>query len=219
MVGALEVLDRGEEGSLGDVAVCGSGNFRGRHHDPAGLPIGVPGSMTVYVGLLHSIVLSPGRRVVMSDLRDMAVSIGFRSPRTLVSTGNIVFEADDAPIGDMEQRLEAAFRSRFGKHVDIIVRKGANWLALARSNPFPDGEGSQVIVRVMREPLQSAVLADLRKYADEKQRLALTAGNLWIDFAGKPSEWKLLSALTTKRMGVGTLRNWNTVRGLAEMLV
>jgi len=35
---------------------------------------------------------------------------------------------------------------------------------------------------------------------------------------GKPSEWKLLSALTTKRMGVGTLRNWNTVRGLAEMI-
>jgi uncharacterized protein (DUF1697 family) len=57
-----------------------------------------------------------------------------------------------------------------------------------------------------------------RTYAQPNQRLALTGGDLWIDFAGKPSEWKLLSALTTKRMGAGTLRNWNTVRGLAEML-
>jgi len=58
----------------------------------------------------------------------------------------------------------------------------------------------------------------LRPYANPKQRLAITGGDLWIDFAGQPSEWKLLSALTTKRMGVGTLRNWNTVRGLAEMI-
>ncbi|HCL65736.1 MAG TPA: hypothetical protein DIC56_13045 [Rhizobium sp.] len=42
-------------------------------------------------------------------------------------------------------------------------------------------------------------------------------GDLWVDFSGKPSESKLLSALTTKRLGVGTLRNWNTVRSLAEM--
>jgi len=174
--------------------------------------------MTTYIALLHSIVLAPGRRVVMSDLRYMATDIGYRNPRTLVSTGNIVFEADAAPLAEIEAKLEAAFKARFGKPVDIIVRKGVDWLTLAKSNPFPDGEGSQVIVRVMRRPLPPTAMEALRPYADPKQRMALTAGDLWIDFAGKPSEWKLLSALTTKRMGVGTLRNWNTVRGLAEMI-
>ncbi len=172
----------------------------------------------IYVALLHSIVLAPGRRVVMSDLRDMAKDTGYKNPRTLVSTGNIVFEADAAPLAEIEAKLEAAFKARFGKPVDIIVRKGVDWLTLAKSNPFPDGEGSQVIVRVMRRPLPPTAMEALRPYADPKQRMALTAGDLWIDFAGKPSEWKLLSALTTKRMGVGTLRNWNTVRGLAEMI-
>ncbi|EJL54489.1 MULTISPECIES: DUF1697 domain-containing protein [unclassified Rhizobium] len=172
----------------------------------------------IYVALLHSIVLAPGRRVVMSDLRDMAKNIGYRDPRTLVSTGNIVFEADALPLAGIEARLEAAFKARFGKPVDIIVRESTDWLKLAKSNPFLDGEGSQVIVRVMRKPLDPATIEALRPYADPKQRLALTGGDLWIDFAGKPSEWKLLSALTTKRMGVGTLRNWNTVRGLAEMI-
>ncbi|TCU09971.1 DUF1697 domain-containing protein [Rhizobium sullae] len=171
-----------------------------------------------YVALLHSIVLAPGRRVVMSDLRDMAAALGYRNPRTLVSTGNIVFEADNAPLGDIEAKLETAFKSKFGKPVDIIVRKGEDWLRLANSNPFPDGDGSQVIVRVMRKPLERPALDALQKYVEANQRLALADGDLWIDFAGKPSEWKLLSALTTKRMGAGTLRNWNTVRGLAEMI-
>jgi uncharacterized protein (DUF1697 family) len=154
----------------------------------------------------------------MSDLRDMAERTGYRNPRTLVSTGNIVFEAADAPVGDIEAKLEAAFKTKFGKPVDIIVRSGADWSDLAKANPFQDGEGSQVIVRVMRNPLDRSALDGLRRYAAANQRLAITRGDLWIDFAGRPSEWKLLSALTTKRMGVGTLRNWNTVRGLAEML-
>jgi uncharacterized protein (DUF1697 family) len=174
--------------------------------------------VAVYVALLHSIVLAPGRRVVMSDLRDMAEQLGYRNPRTLVSTGNLVLEAAEAPLLETETKLEDAFKARFGKPVDIIVRRDADWLDLAAANPFPDGEGSQVIVRVMRSPLDRAVLDTLRKYADPHQRLAITRGDLWIDFAGKASEWKLLSALTTKRMGVGTLRNWNTVRGLAEMV-
>jgi len=174
--------------------------------------------VTVYVALLHSIVLAPGRRVVMSDLRDMASALGYRNPRTLVSTGNVIFEAPESPTGDIEKKLEAAFIEKFGKPVDIIVRTGKSWERLARSNPFPDGEGSQVIVRVMRRPLDISALDKLKAYADPSQRLALVDGDLWIDFAGKPSEWKLPSALTTKRMGAGTLRNWNTVRGLAEML-
>ena len=174
--------------------------------------------MTTYVALLHSIVLAPGRRVVMSDLRDMASSLGYRNPRTLVSTGNIIFEANDSPLGDIETKLETAFRNKFGKHVDIVARTGTSWRRLAGSNPFPDGEGSQVIVRVMRSALDGMILDRLKPYTEAGQRLALTDGDLWIDFAGKPSEWKLLSALTTKRMGVGTLRNWNTVRGIADLV-
>lgn len=174
--------------------------------------------MAAYVALLHSIVLAPGRRVVMSDLRDMAEKVGYRNPRTLVSTGNIVFDTADAPLGEIEAKLKSAFRSTFGKPVDIIVRRGTDWLNLAAANPFRDGEGSQVILRVMRRPLDPSALDTLKTYAAPNQRLAITHGDLWIDFAGKPSEWKLLSALTTKRMGVGTLRNWNTVRGLAEMI-
>ena len=34
--------------------------------------------MTTYVALLHSIVLGPGRRVVMADLKAMAAEVGFR---------------------------------------------------------------------------------------------------------------------------------------------
>jgi len=171
-----------------------------------------------YVALLHSIVLSPGRRVVMAELKAMAEGLGFADPRTLVATGNLVFTAKKEPVAEMERRLEVAFRDRFGKHVDIVARTAEGWKRLAAGNPFPEGKGTDVVVRVMRKPLGSGTLPALERFAAPGIRLALAGGDLWIDFAGKPSEAKLLSHLTTKKLGIGTLRNANTVNGLAAML-
>ena len=170
-----------------------------------------------YVALLHSIVLGAGRRLLMADLREMAQELGFGDCRTLVATGNLVFHARAAPVRDIEDRLERAFEKRFGKHVDILVRSAPDWLRLTAENPFTDGHPPDVCVRVMREPLGSDILGFLEKYRRD-EKITLVGGDLWIDFGGKPSESRLLSVLTTRRLGVGTTRNVNTVNGLAEML-
>lgn len=173
--------------------------------------------MNDYVALLHSIVLGPGKRLIMADLRALAEQLGFTDCKTLVATGNLVFRAEMAPVCEIEDRLERAFEKRFGKHVDILVRAGDDWLKLAADNPFPQGNPPDVCVRVMRAPLNHSVLELLEKYRG-KEKITLAGGDLWIDFCGKPSESRLLPVLTTKRLGVGTTRNANTVNGLAEML-
>lgn len=174
--------------------------------------------MTTYVALLHSIILGPGKRLVMADLRAMAEDLGFREPRTLVATGNLIFEAEEAPLSEIEERLEAAFHARFGKHVDILLRTALVWKRVAAQNPFPDGNGQDVGIRIMRKPLDRGVLSRLKAVATPDIRLDLVDGDLWVDFSGKPSETRLLSHLTTKKLGIGTLRNANTVNGLASML-
>ncbi|WCK03514.1 DUF1697 domain-containing protein [Agrobacterium tumefaciens] len=173
--------------------------------------------MNDYVALLHSIVLGPGRRLIIADLRAMAEDLGFAECRTLVATGNLVFRTEAAPVREIEDRLERAFEARFGKHVDILVRSGGDWLKLAADNPFADGNPPDVCVRVMRAPLDNSVIDFLERYRD-REKITLAGGDLWIDFCSKPSESRLLSVLTTKRLGVGTTRNANTVNGLAEML-
>jgi uncharacterized protein (DUF1697 family) len=175
--------------------------------------------MCTFIALLHSIVLTSERRVIMEDLRALAKELGYRDPRTLVSTGNLVFEANDMRPHEVEEQLEEAFEEKFGKHIDIIVRSDCTWMALCSANPFKDGKGDEVIVRVSRLPIDPAKVEALKPLLSEGQRIEIVGCDLWIDFHGKPSQSKLISALSTKRMGVGTLRNWNTVRGLFEMVV
>lgn len=178
----------------------------------------IQGKPATHVALLHSIVLGPGRRLVMADLKAMAEELGFSNARTLVATGNLVFAAADEPVAEIEVRLEEAFRQKFGKHVDILVRTADAWLRLAAQNPFPEAKASEVAVRVMRRPLTAEALAMLRAIAAPGIRIEAVDGDLWVDFGCKASETKLLAHLTTKKLGIGTLRNANTVNRLCPLL-
>jgi uncharacterized protein (DUF1697 family) len=177
--------------------------------------------MQTYVALLYSIILGDGRRVVMSDLKAMAEQLGLKNPRTLVATGNLVFEARASDIAKLEQRLETAFEKAFGRHVVIIVRTAEDWLTLAAGNPFPAESaeaGDQVAVRVMREPAPADAVAALQAYAAEDEKVASVGGDIWVVFSRERPSSRLLAAMNHKRMGIGTARNWNTVRKLAEMV-
>jgi uncharacterized protein (DUF1697 family) len=178
--------------------------------------------MNTYVGLLYSVVIDKARRVAMADLRTIAESIGCKNVRTLVSTGNVIFEAGDTSVPHLESAFEAAFADFHGKHVDIVIRDAARWRRLVAANPFPEeslANPDRVIVRVMRDPAEATVAALFEPYCRAGEQVRIVDGDLWIAFGGQPSQSRLLGVLAPKRMGgIGTARNWNTIRRLGEML-
>ena len=177
--------------------------------------------MQTYVALLYSIILGEGRRVVMADLRTMAEGLGLMNARTLAATGNLVFKARAGEISKLEQRLEEAFEKTFGRHVDIIVRGAEGWRSLAASNQFPAesaGAADQVAVRVMREPAPEDAVEALHVHAAGDEKVLWVDGDIWLVFSRERPSSRLLAAASHKRFGIGTSRNWNTVRRLAEMV-
>jgi uncharacterized protein (DUF1697 family) len=173
--------------------------------------------MTTYVALLYSIILPKGR-LIMSDLKNMATELGLGDPRTLVATGNLVFTAHKTTVAKLETQLEEALEKRFGKHIDIIVRTAADWQMTLKANPFGEDDGKTVAIRVQRDPLDEAILDDLKRFATQGEELEVVHGDLWMRFPAKVSESKISGALTKKRLGVGTSRALSTVLGLGKML-
>ena len=174
-----------------------------------------------YVALLFSIGIGEGRRLVMADWRETMVGMGVRNPRTLIATGNAVFESEGRNVRALECALEEAFERRFGRRVDTIVREGTAFRRLVEGNPFlkeSGVDGARVVVRVMREPLKREAIGMLKPYLKRGERVEVVGGDLWVHFAGEPNESGLLRVLASKRLGVGTVRNWNTVRRLREMV-
>jgi len=171
----------------------------------------------LYVALLYSIGLPQGR-LVMSDLRDLAASLGFGAPRTLFATGNLVFDAGGDNPTEVSRQLEAAYAERFGRRVDMLVRTAPHWRRTVAANPFDEADGPRVMVRVQREPLPDEAAARLEPYRPAGDVVRIIDGDVWVRFAGAPNESRLLGALTPRKLGIGTTRIWNTVRRLGEML-
>jgi len=174
-----------------------------------------------YVALLFSIGIGEGRRLLMADWRSMMAEIGLQNPRTLIATGNAVFESRETNVRELEVCLENAFERRFVRRVDTIVRAAATFRRMIAGNPFPKEskrDGSRVVVRVMRQPLKKDSLAFLAPYLMQGERAKVVRGDLWVHFPHEPNRSRLMPVLASKRLGIGTVRNWNTVRRLNEVL-
>ena len=70
----------------------------------------------------------------------------------------------------------------------------------------------------MRDGVAVEALPRLRELATEGEAIERVAGDLWAAFPSRPSTSRLLTAISSPKLGVGTSRNWNTVRRLGEML-
>jgi uncharacterized protein (DUF1697 family) len=181
----------------------------------------VRSAMRTYVALLHSVVLSKERRVTMSKLEAMATAAGCFEPRTIGATGNLVFEHEDLPIDALENKLEEGFEQTFGRRVSIVLREADGWRRLVAGNPFPaeaEVAGDRVIARIARKPLDRIADRALATKMTNGERVKIVKGDLWAHFPSDPSRSRLLVALTPAKLGVGTLRNWNTLRKIAEIL-
>jgi uncharacterized protein (DUF1697 family) len=175
-----------------------------------------------WVALLYSIVLAPKRRVIMADLRELARELGYAAPRTLLASGNLIFEAEAEDARGIEARLEPAFAERFGRAIEIIVRDGAEWERLVDGNPFPEAAErapSRVWARVMRAPVDAGLLERLEPYRAAEEKVAVVGGDLWVFLPDGAAGSRLASAMTPARTGgAGTFRNWNTLRKIAAAL-
>ena len=153
-------------------------------------------------------------------MRALAAEVGLTAPRTLVATGNLVFEGC-GPASRLEERLETAFEVRFGKRVDIVVWSGAGWRRLVAGNPFAEAAEAEaapasVHVRVTRAPVTAE--ARLGRLRGREERLVVVEGDLWLHLPAGFARSRMAAAAGGARIGVGTFRNWNTVRRIGGML-
>ncbi|GGA47411.1 DUF1697 domain-containing protein [Pelagibacterium lentulum] len=177
--------------------------------------------MTRFVALLYSISLNDGARLKMEPFRQFAEGLGLANPRTVLSTGNLIFDSAARSAPKLTAMLEVAFAERFGRRIDIIVRSGKDWQRLAAANPFvdlPDSEASRIGVRVMREPLTAQARAYLASKVTGTEKLVVVDGDPWMHFADKVAGTPLANALGSRRIGAGTMRNLNCVRKIAAAL-
>lgn len=161
-----------------------------------------------------------GVKVLMTELKAVADTLGLANPRTLLASGNLVVASDASP-AELEARLEAGIAARFGRPIEIVVRTPDQWTALIAANPFPQQaatDGSRLLVMVMKAGLAGGALETLQGLAVGDERAAAVDGTLYLWCADGIGRSKMAEKAVPRLIGTGTGRNWNTVLKLAAMV-
>jgi uncharacterized protein (DUF1697 family) len=174
-----------------------------------------------YVALLRAVNVG-GRKVTMKELREAAEQAGLENCRTLIASGNLVFDTRKATDARIASELEAVINKTFGLHSEVMVRNPAEWSAILKANPFPkkarDDPAHLVCVVCRDKPDTKAIDAYLVKFRenhDRGEQLKIVGREIYIDFGDSIGRSKLI---LPKNSAIGTARNWNTMLKLNEML-
>src|SRR5688572_25813382 len=93
---------------------------------------------TTYVALLRGINVGKAKRVAMADLRAVIESLGYANARTLLNSGNAVFEATRALRKDAAEQLRQALQKKSGVSSRFTLRSSAQLAAIVEANPLLD---------------------------------------------------------------------------------
>jgi uncharacterized protein (DUF1697 family) len=163
--------------------------------------------VTVHIALLRAVNLGSHKKVSMTDLRGMCEDLGFENARTLLQSGNVVF--DSKPTGvKLEKLLEDAARKRLKLDTDFIVRTAREWDAIIAKNPFPK-EAKADPARFVLLACKAAPGASVKVTGANREGWKVVGKNVYIVYPDGQGRSKL------KVHTVGTARNWNTVLKLA----
>ena len=169
--------------------------------------------MPRYVAFLRGV--SP-MNAKMPALKRCFETAGFSDVRTLLSSGNVVFNARSSSPATLERRAEKAMQSELGRNFDTIVRSAEYLQDFIESNPFAEFSlppTAKRVVTFLRGPTEPKLELPIER--DGASILKLTGSEVLATYVPGP-RGPVLMSLLERTFGTNiTTRTLDTVRKCA----
>lgn len=174
--------------------------------------------MGTYIALLRGINVGRNKRIAMARLRELLTDLGYGDVRTLLQSGNAVFTSTSRSTDAVAGQIEKAIESELGMQVAVLVRTAAQLSVVVRANPLAadDRDPARLMVLFLSGVPRKSALPSATDVTPEQWHVGKQEIYAWCP--GGVLKSTLLGMLSDKQLGVQvTMRNWRTVRKLAEM--
>lgn len=169
--------------------------------------------MTRMIALLRGVNVGRGNRVPMAGWRELLAASGYREVRTLLNSGNAVFEAGGrrSP-AHHGQAIASALADRFGLQVAVVVKSAAELSAIVHENPLADpaADASRMLVVFAQQTAGLAALAPIAALTVAPERLVVGRHGAYLYCPNGILKSKAGAALLGKAGQAFTTRNWAT---------
>ncbi len=175
--------------------------------------------MAIHIALLRAVNVAGSGRLAMAELRSTLAGLGLAGVRTVLQSGNLVFESHSLTGAQLESRVADQLALRLGLVTTVIVRTAAQWRAIMESNPFPDDaarDPSHLVVLACASPPSPAAVDALQTAICDRERVQSAGGDVFALYPDGIGRSRLTNALIERHLRTRvTGRNWNTVLKIA----
>jgi uncharacterized protein (DUF1697 family) len=177
--------------------------------------------MSIQIALLRGINVGGRSAVTMADLRELFEALEYAHAKTLLQSGNVVFDGGRLTGAALERQLETETAKRFEMSTDYFIRSAAEWKKIVDRNPFPTeakNDPGHLVVMFLKASPQARHVDDLQASVKGPEVIRRDGKQLYIVYPAGIGRSKLSGTLIERKLGIrGTSRNWNTVLKLAAL--
>jgi uncharacterized protein (DUF1697 family) len=177
--------------------------------------------VTTFVALLRAVNLGSHQQITMSALRDFAKGLGFLDARTILQSGNLIFDLKRQNARGLENLLESEAKIALRLSTDFFVRSAKEWKFLVEKNPFPDEAKrapERLIVMLLKHSPGTIGSKALRDAVRGPEAVAIVDKQAYIVYPDGVGRSRLTNAVIEAKLSTrATGRNWNTVLKIAAL--
>jgi uncharacterized protein (DUF1697 family) len=178
------------------------------------------GAMKTWIALLRGINVVGRNQVPMRELAAAFESAGFRSVRTYIQSGNVVFQSRSGTARTLGTRIARLVLGEFGFEPHVVVISGEQLAAAIRGNPFPAALKNHKLLHLyfLAESPRKPDLESLVELDAGREEFALKGGVFYL-YTPDGFADSVLRSRVERCLGVAaTARNWRTANELRKML-
>jgi uncharacterized protein (DUF1697 family) len=177
--------------------------------------------MPTYIAMLRGINVTGSKIIKMEPLRASFAALGFKNVQSYIQSGNLIFEAPNASIATLSEKIEKKILRDFGHSVSVVLRAPKELAEIIKRNPFvkdPAVDQSRLYVTFLAEvpPKDAAEL--LQPLAAGAEQIRVIGREVYLYCPKGYGETKISNNAIEKKLSIGaTTRNWKTTQTLLAM--
>jgi uncharacterized protein (DUF1697 family) len=94
------------------------------------------GQPIAYVAFLRGINVGGNKLIKMTEVVKAFEKAGFQKVKTLLASGNVLFEAAETDAPALTQKIEALLKKTFGHDIGVLLRRVEDLRKIAAANPY-----------------------------------------------------------------------------------
>lgn len=179
--------------------------------------------MTKHVAFLRAINVAGHAKVKMTDLNRAFVAAGCQDVRTVIQSGNVLFQAADRNASAIHRRVRLKLAELLGSEVTIVFRTFSEVEGLVRAAPFDElapGPEVKCYVAFLCDVPRRRPPLPLRSPKEGLEAFRMTDREVFILSRRKAASrmYGFPNTFIEKELGVpATTRNWSTLKRIVEL--